>query len=82
MGARLDNADHDLLNNKPVYTVDMLLDGLASSVNDLHEAWTLRIENNESMGVRLTDEQKDRLNDSVSDMLYIIECIRKEQNNG
>jgi hypothetical protein len=79
---RNDSADHDLLNNKPVYTVDMLLDGLASSVNDLHEAWTLRIENNESMGVRLTDEQKDRLNDAVSDMLYIIECIRKEQNNG
>lgn len=79
---RNDSADHDLLNNKPVYTVDMLLDGLASSVNDLREAWTLRIENNESMGVCLTDEQKDRLNDAVSDMLYIIDCIRKEHNNG
>lgn len=81
-GKNTRNADYDLLNNKPVYTIDSMLDGLTSSVNDLRDAWALRIEINESVGVRLTDEQKDRLNDAVSDMLYIIDSIRKEQKNG
>jgi hypothetical protein len=76
------SADHDLLNNKPVYTIDSLVIELRSSVKSMAEAIAESIEINESMGVRLTDEQKDRLNDMVSDMLHVIDCIRKENSNG
>jgi len=72
-----DSADHDLLNNKPVYTIDSLVIELRSSVKNMAEAITESIEINESMGVRLTDEQKDRLNDAVSDMLHIINEIHE-----
>jgi len=79
---RSDSADHDLLNNKPVYTIDLLVAELRSSVKNMGEAIDESIEIYESMGVRLTDEQKDRLHDAASDMLHIIDRIRKENSNG
>lgn len=79
---RSDSADHDLLNNKPVYTIDLLVAELRSSVKNMGEAIDESIEIYESMGVRLTDEQKDRLHDAASDMLHIIDHIRKENSNG
>lgn len=79
---RSDSADHDLLSNNPVYTIDLLVAELRSSVKNMGEAIDESIEIYESMGVRLTDEQKDRLHDAASDMLYIIDHIRKESSNG
>jgi len=74
---RTNSPDYDLMNNAPAYTVDSLATELHSSVMTMNEAINESVEINESMGVRLTDEQKDRLHGAVSDMLHIIAEIRK-----
>lgn len=81
-GARLKNADYDLLHNMPTYTIYSLLNELESSVSDMVAAWSQSISINESMGVKLTESQKNSLDDAATELFSIIQKIREEADNG
>lgn len=72
-----DNADQDLLSNVAVFTFETLMAELDSSAKKLTEAWTQSITINESMGVRLTDQQKERLDSAVLDLFKAMNDVRR-----
>lgn len=75
LGARMKNADHDLLNNTPTYTVETLMAELTACAEDLRAAWLQSISINESVGVVLTAEQRQRLDDAVGNLFDTIKEI-------
>ena len=76
------DADQDLRNNVAIYTIESFTTELTSSAESLSASWEESVSINESMGVRLTDEQKEVLNRAVSNLFEAIKKVREGQQNG
>ena len=76
------DADHDLRNNTPTYTIESLTNELMSSAESMRDAMAQSIAINESMGVKLSNSQKKRLDRAVTGIFNAIQSIEKESNNG
>ena len=76
------DADQDLRNNVAIYTIQSFTTELTSSAESLSASWEESVSINESMGVRLTDEQKEILNRAVSNLFEAIKNVREGQQNG
>lgn len=76
------DADHDLRNNTPTYTIESLTNELMSSAESMRDAIAQSIAINESMGVKLSNSQKKRLDRAVTNIFNAIQDIEKESNNG
>lgn len=75
---RYRDADRDLRNNVAVYDIDSLMMELTSSANMLKDAMAESILINESMGVRISDQKKKRLDMAVEQLFRAIESIDQE----
>ena len=74
-GARMKNADHDLMNNTPTYTTETLMAELTACAEDLRAAWLQSIAINESVGVVLTAGQRKQLDDAMENLFDTIKEI-------
>ena len=79
---RYRDASHDLVSNVPTYTITSLLIELESSASDMVTAWSESIAINESMGVKLTKEQRNSLDGAASELFSVIQRIKEEVSNG
>ena len=71
------DADRDLRENVAVYNIDSLVTELTASVTNMRDAVNQSIEINESMGVKLTNRQKDSLNKAIERVLQTIEKMKE-----
>ena len=76
------DADRNLRNNVPTYTIDSLLAELTASADSLSASWNESVSINESMGVNLTGTQKKMLKRAVTNLFKAIEKVREAQQNG
>ena len=75
-GARLRNADYDLLHNVATYTVESLVVVLTASVKSMDESISTSIALNERKGVVLTAEKKQRIESAISSLYDAINQIK------
>ena len=75
-GARLRNADYDLLHNVATYTIESLVDVLTASVKSIDESISTSIALNERKGVVLTAEKKQRIESAISSLYDAINQIK------
>jgi len=76
------DADRNLRENVPTYTIDSLLAELTASADSLSASWDESVSINESMGVSLTGTQKKMLKRAVTNLFKAIEKVREAQQNG
>lgn len=81
-GNRYEDADRDLRENVPTYTVELLLASLEMGAKDLCSSWTNTIRINENMGAKLTESEKLRIEEAANNLLLTIQTIKEERNNG
>lgn len=72
------DADKCLRENVAVYNLESLKTELKGSAGFLEEAWKQSLEINESMGVRLTEQDKNNLLDAIERLYTAINDIKKE----
>lgn len=80
-GSNYAYADRDLRENVATYTVELLLASLEMGAKDLRNSWTQIIEINESMGAKLTTDEKSRLEEAANNLLTTIQAIKEERAN-
>lgn len=76
------DADRNLRENVPTYTIDSLLAELTASADSLSASWDESVSINESMGVNLTGTQKKMLKRAVTNLFKAVEKVREAQQNG
>ena len=76
------DADRDLRENVPTYTIDSLLGELTASAKSMQSAMEESIAINESMGVQLTKAQRKRLDRAILQVHKTIQRIKEETSNG
>lgn len=81
-GNRYEDADRDLRENIPTYTVELLLASLEMGAKDLCNSWMNTIRINENMGAKLTASEKLRIEEAANNLLSTIQTIKEERNNG
>lgn len=71
------DAEHSLRENVPIYNSETLLIQLLTSAQDLRNTWMQIIQINEDMGVKLAAKDKSKLEAAASNLINVIESIRK-----
>ena len=71
------DADSDLRENVPVFNTESLFAELEASAEMLRDSWLSSIEINESMGVKLTEQNKNMLKQATKNLFDTINEIRK-----
>lgn len=74
---RYRNPDKSLIENVAIYDISSLLTELEASARSLRDSWAQSIEINESMGVKLTPQDKRRLEKAASGLIGAVQVIRE-----
>lgn len=72
------NPDISLMQNVADFSIESLFDELVSVAENLRDSWNESIEINESQGVKLSSDKKERLGKAVANLFETLNTIKED----
>lgn len=72
------NPDISLIENVADFSIESLFDELVSVAENLRDSWNESIEINESQGVKLSSDKKERLEKAVANLFETLSTIKED----